>query len=277
MISSQEIHQSVIDADDLEDIREEEISVADVFRSLAHHPGQIIHRWNWKSAMMGAMLRASFYFSVYQASGEGMLVTITAMLLEFSFRIFTSGISGSLVQSFRRASPVWLAIIIVTITLPVFSHTVEYFTHYIQETYFADVFSASQNQGRQRAFAVSVMFSVLSAMFNIYIMRRGVLLVGAGEETKSFLSDMKRIPMLLLGFIAYLPIKIIESFQDRKILNAIGIFLAFGLATGILLGVFRGKWSWAFASAAGAWVLLLVWTIIVGITRLILKKTKTLK
>ncbi len=103
MTNSQEIHRSIGEAGDLEKLRDEQISIGDVFSSLAQHPLQIITRWNWKAALLGAILRASFYFTVYKASKESWIVTFTAVLVELAFRFFTSGISGSLVQSFRRA------------------------------------------------------------------------------------------------------------------------------------------------------------------------------
>lgn len=272
MLDSRQIHQSIIDADDLEEIHGEVISVADVFQNLFRHPLQIISRWNWKSAMLGAILRAFFYFAVYKASKESFIVTITAMLVEFSFRFFSSGISGALVQSFRRATPAWFATLIVTISLPVMSHTIEFFTHYVQEAYFADVFAASANNARQKAFAVSVLFSVLSAMFNIFIMRNGVLLVGAGEETNSFLGDLKKIPALILEFISYLPIKMIDFVFEKNFVYAIGIFLGFGFTVGGVLGFFRGKWSWAWTTALGAWAIMLVWTLIVAIALFVMRR-----
>lgn len=265
MTNVNEIHRSIAEADDLEEVEENEISVGDVFRSLGQHPLQIVTRWNWKSALLGAVLRASFYFTVYKASKESWLVTFTAVLLELSFRFFTSGISGSLVQSFRRATPAWLATLIVTISLPLFSHTVEYITHYSQEHFFSDVFAASENNARQKAFAISVLFSVLSALFNLFVMRHGVLLVGAGEETKSFWSDMKHIPFLIAEFVTYLPIQILSFMNKGKVVPAIGIFSAFGLSVGALLGTFRGEWVWAWKPALGAWAILLVWTMIVAV------------
>ena len=265
MTEAEKIHQSVIDADDLEEVRGEEISVGDVFRSLVQHPAQIITRWNWKSAMLGAVLRASFYFTVYNASKENWAVTLTAVAVEFAFRFFTSGISGALVQSFRRAEPVWLATLIVSILLPAFSHSIEFITHYAQENYFNTVFAASENNSRQKAFAVSVLFSILSALFNLFIMRHGVLLVGAGRETKSFWNDLKLIPALVVEFLTYLPLQIIRFIRNGKLMAAFGVFFSFGLAVGAVLGAFRGKWSWAWATALGAWATLLVWTIFVAI------------
>ena len=255
--STQDIHVSVTTADDLESVGEEVITVGDVFKSLLRHPTQVIARWNWKSAFMGALLRASFYFTVYQASRETLLVTLTAVIVELSFRFFTSGISGSLVQSFRRASPTWLAMGIVSISLPVFGHSVEYITHFVQEEYFSGVFPASINSSRQKAFAVSVLISVLSALFNIFLMRNGVMLVGAGDETKTLWADFKSIPILLYEFVLFLPKQIIQFIAEFKFHYALGIFASFGLVVGAILGFFRGKWSWAIATAIGSWVILL--------------------
>ena len=254
-----------MDADDLEEIRGEEISVGDVFSSLVQHPAQIITRWNWKSAMLGAVLRASFYFTIYNASKESWLVTMTAVLVEFAFRFFTSGISGALVQSFRRARPIWLATLIVSISLPVFSHAVEFITHYGQEKYFNTVFAASENNARQKAFYVSVLFSILSALFNLFMMRHGVLLVGAGQETKTFWTDLKLIPSLVVEFLTFLPLQIIRFIKSGKFPAAFGVFFSFGMIVGTILGVFRGKWSWAWTTALGAWAILLIWTLIVSL------------
>jgi hypothetical protein len=262
---SEEIHLSVADADDLEEVRDEEILVPDVFRSLIQHPAQIITRWNWKAALLGALLRASFYFTVYKASRESWLVTFSAVLVEFSFRFFTSGISGALVQSFRRAAPAWLATLIVSISLPIFSHTIEFFTHYTQEKYFSSIFPASANNSRTIAFAISVLFSVLSALFNIFIMRHGVLLVGAGKESKSLWSDLKKIPALIVEFVTFLPIQMLKFGREGKFVYSLGIFLGFGATVGFILGFFRGKWSWAWTTALGAWAIMLVWTIIVAL------------
>ncbi len=264
MINSEVIHQTAARAADLEKTSGEEITITDVFRSLARHPAQIISRWNWKSALLGALLRASFYFGVYKASKESWLATLTAVLVELGFRFFTSGISGSLVQSFRRATPIWLATLIVTISLPIFSHTIEYITHYAQENYFSSIFAASENQARQKAFGISVMFSIVSALFNLFVMRHGVMLVGAGDETKTLWEDLKRIPLLIIEFIAILPNAILRSLREKNFLTALGFFAAFGFSVGGILGIFRGKWSWAWTTALGAWAVLLLFTLLVA-------------
>ncbi len=261
--SVQEIHRSVADADNLEFIESEQISIGDVFQSLIKHPLQVIKRWNWKSALLGAILRASFYFTVYQASKEALIATMVAVIVEFSFRFFTSGISGALVQSFRKAKPAWLATLIVSTSLPIFSHTVEYFSHYAQEAYFADVFPPSENNSRKVAFAVSVIISVVSALFNIFMMRHGVLLVGAGEETNTLWGDFKRIPLLIYEFTLFLPKQIIQFAKDKQFHYAVGSFLLFGMIVGTILGLARGKVSWGYSTMLGAWGILLGFIILV--------------
>lgn len=265
MTKSEDIHRSVTEAGDIEQIHEQEIPLTEVLRSLASHPMQIITRWNWKAALLGAVLRASFYFTVYKAAKENMRAALTAAGVELAFRFFTSGVSGSLVQSFRHATPAWLATVVVTITLPIFSHSVEYVTHYVQEVYFKGVLPGSENNGRQWAFAFSVLFSALSAMFNLFAMRHGVLLVGAGQETKSLWSDFKKIPALVLEFLTYLPLMIIRFCGEQKFAQAAGVLFAFAIILGSVLGIFRGKWSWAWASSIGAFVTLLLWTVIVAV------------
>ena len=277
MTNSEHIHRSLAETNDLEAVRDEKISVGDVFRSLLSHPWQIIARWNWKAALLGALLRASFYIGVYKASKENWRAALMAALVEFTFRFLTSGASGALVQSFRRATPIWLATLIVTISLPTISHSIEYFTHYAQERYFSELVPPSTNNSRQIAFAVSVLFSVMSAMFNIFIMRHGVLLVGAGSETKSLWSDIKRFPLLIVEFVTFLPIEIINHIKAGNYLAAFGIFLGFGLTVGTILGVFRGRWAWAWTTALGAWAIFFVFILLVAVVRQIINRRAKIK
>jgi hypothetical protein len=62
-----------------------------------------------------------------------------------------------------------------------FQPHVEYVAHYTQETYFSAVLPASEII-RAHCLRRFGLFSVMSAMFNLFIMRHGVLLVGAGAE-----------------------------------------------------------------------------------------------
>ncbi len=260
---SDEIHHSAADAHDIEDVRDEEITVGDVCWSLLRNPFQLLVRWNWKSAVIGTLIRASIYFTVYRASKESLLVTLTAVGVEMVFRFVTTATSGSIIQSFRRATPEWLATTIISVILPtVTTSLIEFYSHFVQEVYFANIFAASENSARQRAFAFSTLLSVVSALFSLYVMRRGALLVGAGEETKSFGHDMKRMPVLVSEFVILIPVKIVQLLREGRAFAALGIFAGFGLSVGTILAITRGKLDWGYKSAFYSWALLLACTII---------------
>ena len=102
-----------------------------------------------------------------------------------------------------------------------------------------------------------MLFSVVSVLFNLYAMRKGALLVGAGEDTQSLKDDFKQMPRLVAEFTIALPVLISRFLESGKLLNAIGVFFMFGFIVGTILGTFRGKWEWAWRSALGAWAVLL--------------------
>jgi hypothetical protein len=273
MSADERIHHSISDADDMEEVWDDRIYVKDVLWNLVHHPAQIVTRWNWKTAVIGAIVRATFYLVVYSLSRQAWEATLTAVAVEFAFRFFTTGLAGAVVQSFRKATPVWQSMVIVSILLPAFSHTVEFVTHFAQERYFADIFAASENGlARQRAFAISVLFSVVSVLFNLYAMRRGALLVGAHEETKPFFTDMKSMPRLVAQFTSFLPSLIAGYLEKGRLLNALAAFAVFGAAVGIILGTFRGRWTWTYRTAIGAWAFLLAAVLIALIGRSIRRR-----
>lgn len=256
MIESEKIHQSAINADDLEQLADQKISLGDVFRNLIAHPGQIIRRYNWKSAIIGALLRASFYFGVYKASNENWIVTLGAVAVEFILRFTMSGITGALLQSFRKAEPAWLATLVAMVMFPVIGHTLEYVSHYLQESAFSSVFGVEASHSRQNAFRVSVMFSVLSAIFNLFVMRRGAFLVGAGSETRSFGADLKRVPLLVVEFAMFIPSEIYNFLRRGKYVYAVLLYLGTCLLMASAGGFYKWKMTWF--RAFGGWSLVVV-------------------
>lgn len=265
-MASEEIHHSIADADDIEEVWDDEIRVGDVFQNLIHHPLQLITRWNWKSVVLAVVIRGLIYLSIYLISGADWAVTLTAVMVELPFRVLTTGVAGALVQSFRKSSPIWLANLIVSIMLPGFSHTVEFIAHYYTTP---DVNLVTF----RRTFAVSVLFSVISVLFNLNAMRKGVLLVGAGEATQSLGNDLKRIPRLIGEFVIALPMLILRFIHNRRFHYAVGTFASFGLLVGLILGAARGKSEWIWRSTLGAWGLLLFATLLTLIVRRILGHT----
>jgi len=267
IMMSDDIHHSIADADDIEEVSDSEISVRDVCINVIRHPLQLITRWNWKAVLLAVIVRAAIYLVVYTISKESTVTILTAVVFEAISRFLTTGVAGALVQSFRKATPIWLANLIVSVLLPAFSHTVEYLTHYTQEHYYSDMFAASQNSGREKTFPISVLFSVVSVLFNLYAMRNGALLVGAGEATQTLRKDFTQIPALIWKFVGALPNMICRYIERGKFLNGLATIAAFGFTVGMILGTTRGKLNWGLNSAIGAWSILIVVTIVCFIIR----------
>lgn len=168
------------------------VTVWSVLRDLARHPvTHLIRRWNWKSALMSALIRAAIFFGANLSAG--MKEAAGAMAAEFAFRIMTSGFYGSITQAFRRSEPAWVATLVAMVLLPLFSHSLEFGIHFLRGT-----------PNLARSIAASVTFTAISAMFNLYAMRRGVLIVG--EDRKSLWADMRAMPQVVGSFLAFGPL-----------------------------------------------------------------------
>jgi ribosomal protein S27AE len=164
--------------------------VIDVFRYLVRHPIEmLVWRWNWKAAMFSGILRSLIYLFTHLK--EGWRAALGAMSVEFFFRLVVSGASGSLVQAFHNAAPVWLATLCVMIMLPAFSHMIEFTLHTLN----GDV-----NKGK--AIIISITFSIISAIFNLFAMRRDALLV-KDARAQSLGQDLVKLPKIVGEFMFY--------------------------------------------------------------------------
>ena len=88
----------------------------------------------------------------------------------------------------------------------------------------------------------------------------------------SFGSDVKRLPLMVSEFTAFLPVLIAKFFERRQFINAFASIAGFGVTVGIMLGTFRGKWEWAWRSTLGAWAVLLFSVTIAAVARYIMKR-----
>lgn len=163
-------------------------------RLLFHPIREVLLKWNWKSALLSALLRSPIFFTAYLAQKQGLWIATGAMLVQFAFRTFFGGINGAILQSFSKVTPVWHAFLTIPIVLAVLSHLAEFL---IQSVY--DAATGSQGKGGAVLFSASV--SVISAVFNLFAMRRGLLLV-RDESSQSLGRDLKQMPMIALEFLA---------------------------------------------------------------------------
>jgi len=171
--------------------QEARISVGSVLSGLVRHPiDNLIRSWNWKSAVMSALIRGMLFF-VTNASA-GMRAALSAMSIESAFYISTAGFYGAITQAFRRAHPAWAAMLTVMVLQPTLNHSLEFTLHWIGGT-----------EKLARSITASICFSLLSAVFNLFAMRRGALIVGEGRQ--SLIADLRQMPFIIFDFITVIP------------------------------------------------------------------------
>ena len=143
--------------------------------------------WNYKSAVLSALVRAPVFFAANLSAGAD--AALAAFVTEFVFRFATAGFYGALTQAFRRVEPALHGTVAAVVVLPTVAHTLEFAVHWLRGTPELAV-----------SIAASIAFTALSTAFNLFAMRRGALI--AGEGGASLLADLRRMPRLVLSFLA---------------------------------------------------------------------------
>ena len=163
------------------------MTVRDVCRSLTRHPVRhLVYEWNWKNALFTAVVRGALFFATNLV--DGLPAAWQAFLVDAAFRVPLSGITAAMTQALARAQPRWAAFVVIVGVVPAAGHVIEFSAHWM----------AGTPQLRASVIA-SVAFTAVSALFNLYSMRRGVFLVGAAA--RPFREDLQRLPALLLDFV----------------------------------------------------------------------------
>ena len=163
------------------------MTVADVFRSLINDPvGRVVARWNWKAAVLSGAIRGTIFFTTNLTVSTR--AAITALVVDLAFRVPLAGFYAALTQAFRTAEPSWAASLAAMVLVPMVAHSIEFVVHWVAGTP-ALAFSVS----------VSVAFSALSTLFNLFAMRRGVLVVG--DASRPLHQDLRRLPAICVEFV----------------------------------------------------------------------------
>ncbi len=166
-------------------------TIAAAARYLLRHPGEVLLRqWNWKSPLLSCLFRGSIFFVLNLVAG--LEAALTAMLAEMGYRIAVSGFFASVTQWFRLVEPAWKGAVTVMVLIPAVNHTLELVVHWLSGT-----------PELTLSILVSATVSALSASFQFFIMRQGVLIVEPGSATlwrdlTRFPRAVARLPVLLL-------------------------------------------------------------------------------
>ena len=177
------------------DLRQADVAPAghsffEILSGLFWKPQRILFFWNWKSAWLSILLRAPIFLAA--AAGRGVAAAISAVLTECFFCALSAGFYGALVQNLRDAEPEWLTVLFLALGVPAVFQVFEFLLHWFRGT-----------PHLKAAVIASMIVSGISSLFNFYAMRRGALLVGS--EGRSFGADLRRLPGLIVAFIAVLP------------------------------------------------------------------------
>ncbi len=165
-------------------------AVSAVVSRLASNPWlYIVKRWNWKSALTSATIRGVIFFSANLSAGRD--AAIGAMEAEFLWRFIVAGFLGSIIQSLRKAQPIWQATLITSIGLPIINHSIEFTVHYMRGT-----------PKLRNSMIASICFTAFAMLFNTYAMRQGVMVTG--KEGKPLWLDLLHMPRIFAGFILWI-------------------------------------------------------------------------
>ena len=166
-------------------------SVGEAALSLFRRPVEnLVRRLNWKSAVLSALTRGALFF--FANLGAGLSAAVGAMSVEAAFYVTVAGFYGSATETFRRARPAWLATVTIMVLMPAVNHTLEFLLHW-----------SSGTKKLTTSIVASICFSMLSAVFNLFAMRRGAFIVGVGRQ--SLLDDFRQLPRIIFDFLTFVP------------------------------------------------------------------------
>jgi hypothetical protein len=141
--------------------------------------------WNWKCAVLSATARSLVYLAALARSGRHGRVSI--ILVEIAYVTLTAGIYAGMQQRALQLRSRLLGNCIVAAGVPALAQLIDWLAHR----------SAGGAVPFRATLAVSV-FAGVSALFHLFVMRRGVFLTGQG---RSLADDFRRMPRLIAGFV----------------------------------------------------------------------------
>ena len=151
---------------------------------MARHPVRnLFVRWNWKAALLSSLLRGTIFFCTNLISGWH--AAVGALLAEFALRAATSGFYGAITEALSAAQPAWVATAAAMVVLPFLGHSLEFLVHWLRGT-----------PKLALSIGTSMIFTAFSTAFNLFAMRRGVLITSG--KSKPLSHDLGRVPILFM-------------------------------------------------------------------------------
>jgi hypothetical protein len=150
-----------------------EDSARGALRRLAADPvGQLVRRWNWKSALLSSLGRGSLFAAL--AARGGWRAAGAAGGAELLLQAGAAGFSGAVTQAFHRVRPAWHGCGVAAALILCIQHPLEFAVHGMRGT-----------PHWRGGILVSMGFSVAAAAVNVGLMRRGFLIVGEDARERT--------------------------------------------------------------------------------------------
>jgi len=147
---------------------------------------QVFSCWNWKCALLSATARSIVYLAALARSGPHGRLSIVGV--EIAYVALTAGLYAGLQQRALRFGSRLLGNLTAAVAVPAIAQLFDWFAH-----------RALGAPVAMRATVAVTVFALVSALFHLYVMRRGVFLSGQGLPLSE---DFRRIPRLLAQFVA---------------------------------------------------------------------------
>jgi hypothetical protein len=158
------------------------MTAAGALSTIVRSPGEVLlRRWNWKSALYSSLCRSAIFFGANLPAGYE--AAAGAMMAEFVYRAVAAGFYGSLTQFFRKVEPRWHGMACAVAILVIVSHSLEFLVHWSRGT-----------PNLAAGIGASVCFTVISTLFNLHAMRRGVFLTD--QDGRSLWEDLRSLRVI---------------------------------------------------------------------------------
>lgn len=155
--------------------------------------------WNWKCALLSATARSAVYLAALtHSSPRGSFAIVGIEMLYVSL---TAGIYAGLQQRALDFRPRRLGNFTIVIGVPALSQLLDWLTH-----------RAAHAGAPARAIMAACIFTFVSALFHLHVMRRGAFITG--HAGRSLVDDFRRMPRLIVEFVVR-PIAALSGLASR--------------------------------------------------------------
>ncbi len=155
--------------------------------------------WNWKCALLSAAARSIVYLAALARTGQPGGLSI--VLVEVAYVTLTAGVYAGMQQRALGLRCRMLGDAVVVFGVPWLAQLLDWLAH-----------RAVGAAVPGKVTLTVCIFATLSALFHLYVMRRGVFLTG--RACGSLMDDFRRMPRLTAGFLTA-PFVMLTAFIAR--------------------------------------------------------------